>query len=155
MRLRTGAPVSALAVVASLSAAAEPASDLAPLAARVAVDPLPEAPDPRIGDAPSDAEMEDLAFIAQERGMTLEAAVARYGWKNNLALAVDQARAAAPQAFFGAEVVDATHARVDFAGAVPQGATAGIDIFREAFPNVQVEIRTDAPVTERDLETAI
>lgn len=140
-----------LIVLAPLVAAAEPGSGPAP----VAVDPLPEAPAPRIGDAPSEAELRDLAFIAQERGMSLEEGIARYGWQNNFALAVDQARAAAPQAFSGAEIVDATHAWVAFSGLPPQPARASTDAFREAFPSIQVEVRTGARLTERDLETAM
>lgn len=150
----TAAAVSLLVVVPWAVAAAAP-SDFAPAGEVVVADPLPEAPAPRIEDAVSDAELDDLTFIAEQRGISVEEAIARFGWQNNFALAMDEVLEIAPAAFAAAEIVDGSHAWVEFVGSVPGKAAAPINAFRSAFPSVEVEVRTGAVVSEMDLESAM
>jgi hypothetical protein len=116
---------------------------------------LPDVAPPQIDDAISDTELEDLATIAEQNEMSLEAAIDRYAWNDNFALMVAAVRDAAPNAFAGAEIVDAGHAWVGFADGAPRTASDLIDIFRESHPAVAVEIRTTLSFTEAELERAI
>lgn len=142
--------------VSPLAAATEPSVDISPVVAGQGVaDPLPEAPAPRISDPVFDAELEDLEFIARERGISAEEAAARLSWQDNFSLAMDQVREMVPEAFAAAEIVDAGHARVAFVMPVPAAATAPIEEFRSLFPGITVEQSTDAAVSERDLESAM
>lgn len=152
MRFRVAFAACALVVGAPLTAAADPAPSL-PQAN--AADPLPEAPAPRVGDGISDAELADLTSIAADRGMSVDEAIASFGWQNNYSLAMDQIRDVAPEAFAAAEIVDAGHAWVSFVGAVPAAAAAPIAEFRAAFPTVAVEVRSGAVVSEIDLDVAM
>lgn len=64
----------------------------------LALSDLQDVTEPQIGDLISDAELEDLQAIASQEGMSLEAAVERYAWNDNFALAVAKVRASSPEA---------------------------------------------------------
>ena len=66
--------------------------------------PPPEAAPPEIDDPPSDAELQDLQFIANQEGISLQEAIDRYAWRDNFSLAVSKIREAAPGSFAGAEI---------------------------------------------------
>ena len=65
---------------------------------------------PETDSAISDAEMEDLQAVASQLDMSLQEAIDRYAWNDRFALAVSAIREAAPEAFAGAEIVDANNA---------------------------------------------
>ena len=77
---------------------------------------LPEESPPEIDDPVSDAELQDLQSVADQTSISLQAAIDRYAWNDNFALAVAKIREASPAAFAGAEIVDTGHAWVAFAG---------------------------------------
>ena len=110
--------------------------------ARDDVADLPDVPAPKIGDAPNDAELEDLQFIADQEGISLQTAIERYGWQDNFSLAVAQIQEAVSVAFVGAEIVDDSNAWVAFKGAPPQAALVIINEFRSSHRGVSVHIRT-------------
>ncbi|MDY6912375.1 MAG: hypothetical protein SVM79_08480 [Chloroflexota bacterium] len=113
-----------------------------------------EAP-PEVDASISDAELQDLQSIASQKGISLQAAIDRYAWNDNFALAVAKIREAAPAAFAGAEIVDAGHAWVAFAGRAPEAARDIIDTFSSSHSGVSVEVRADLGFTEVELERAI
>lgn len=115
---------------------------------------LPEVAPPGINDSVSEAELEDLRTLADQSGMSLQAAVDRYGWNDNFALAVAGIREAFPKAFTGAEILDADHAWIGFAARVPESALDVIDAFGKTH-GVAVDVRSDLGLNERDLEKAI
>jgi hypothetical protein len=117
-----------------------------------AVFDLPDVAAPQIGDPPNAAELEDLQTLADQRGVSLQEVVDRYGWNDNFALAVGEIRRVASAAFTGAEIVDATHAWVAFSGAVPSQARQIVDEFTTHFPRVSIEVRTGSGFTEVELE---
>ena len=117
--------------------------------------PPPEVAPPEIDDPPSDAELSDLQAVADQRGISLQAAIDRYAWNDNFALAVATIREAAPGAFAGAEIVDAGHAWVGFAGRAPDAALDILDTFSSSHRAVSVEVRTDLGFTEVEIEKAI
>ena len=120
--------------------------------------PLPEEVDaaaPEIGDAISDAELQDLQAVADQYGIPLQEAIERYAWNDNFSQAVSRISEAAPGAFAGAEIVDAGHAWVAFAGLPPKGAFDFIDTFTSRHSGVSVEVRTYQGFTKAELEKAI
>ncbi|MDE2718618.1 MAG: S1 family peptidase [Chloroflexota bacterium] len=116
---------------------------------------MPDVAAPEINDPISAAELEDLKAVASQYGISLQAAMDRYGWNDNFGLAVAKIREAAPDAFTGAEIVDASNAWVAFAGEAPQAALDIIGAFRSSHSGVSVEVRTDKGFTEVELEKAI
>ena len=110
--------------------------------ARDDVADLPDVAPPKIGDAPNDAELEDLQFIADQEGISLQTAIERYGWQDNFSLAVAQIQEAVSVAFVGAEIVDDSNAWIAFKGNAPQAALVIINEFRSSHRGVSVHIRT-------------
>ena len=62
------------------------------------------------------AELDDMATIAEETGITLQEAVNRYGWHNDFARMVSEIRTASPGALATAEITGDASASVYFAG---------------------------------------
>ncbi|MFP3974869.1 MAG: S1 family peptidase [Dehalococcoidia bacterium] len=116
---------------------------------------VPEAAPPEIDDPISDAELQDLQAIASQKGISLQAAIDRYAWNDNFALAVAKIREASPATFARAEIVDAGHAWVGFAGPAPEAAREMIDAFGNNHSGVSVSVRIDLGFTEVELERAI
>ena len=103
---------------------------------------MPDVAPPKIGDAPSEAELEDLQFIADQEGISLQTAIERYGWRDNFSLAAAQIEEAVPDAFIGAEIVDGSSAWIAFDGKAPQEALDILNTFRSSHSWVSVQIRT-------------
>ena len=110
---------------------------------------------PEIDDPPSPAELEDLQFIADQKGISLEEAIDRYAWNDNFSLAVSRIREASPETFAGAEIVDGANAWIGFTERPPEAALAIIELFRSSHSGVSVEVSTDQRVTEAELQDAI
>jgi hypothetical protein len=103
----------------------------------------------------SDAELQDLRLLADQKGMSLQAAIDRYAWNDDFAQTVSQIRALAPESFAGAEILDAGNARVAFTGAAPAVALALVEAFSAEHRSVSVDMITGSGVSESDLETAV
>jgi len=116
---------------------------------------LPDVAPPQINDSISAAELADLESIASQTGMSLQAAIDRYAWNDNFALAVSAVREASPEDFLGAEIVDGGSAWIAFAGAAPARAMDIIAEFEDSHAAITVEVRTDLRFTEDELEEAI
>ena len=117
--------------------------------------PLPEVAPPEIDDLPSDAELQDLQFIADQDGISLQEAIDRYAWHDNFSLATSGIREAAPEDFAGAEIVGPRQAQIAFKGQPPQAALFILDIFRDSHSGVTVEVRTGLGYSEAELQKAI
>ena len=117
--------------------------------------PPTEAPPPEIGDALSDAELEDLQAVADQYGISLQESIDQYGWQNDFSFAVSRVREAAPGTFAGAEIVDGAHAWIAFTGPPPKAALDIIDTFTSSYSSVSVEVRTNQSITEAELVEAI
>lgn len=83
----------------------------------------------------SEAEMEDLAFIAQEKGWSLDEAIERIGWQRAFDEAVAEIRAAYPHRFAGSAITPEGpgQASLGFTGGVPEGVRehpilSGLDV---------------------------
>ena len=106
-------------------------------------------------DGISAAELRDLQAVADQKGMSLQAAIDRYAWNNEFAAAVWEIRKAVPGSFTGAEIVDAGNAWVAFADSAPAAATSIIDNFTSNHSGISVEVRADKGFTEVELQKAI
>ena len=102
---------------------------------------------PEIDDPPSPAELEDMQFIADQKGISLQEAIDRYAWQDNFSMAVSRIREATPKTFAGAEIVDGANAWIAFTGDPPKEALDIIDIFTGSHGGVAVEVRTDKSFT--------
>ena len=100
------------------------------------------------------AELEDLQFIADKVGISLEEAVDRYGWNDNFADAVADIRAGSPDGFAGASIAGDSSGWVAFSSQTPQRAQNIIDAFASQYPGVSVEVRNDLGYSESQLEDA-
>lgn len=116
---------------------------------------LPEAAPPEIANPISEAELQDLQTLASQSGISLQAAIDRYAWNDNFALAVARIGEAFPGAFAGAEIVDAGHAWVAFAGRVPEAARDLVDAFSSHQGGISVDVRADLGFTEVELQRVI
>ncbi len=103
----------------------------------------------------SDAELDDLQFVATEMGITLQETIARYSWNDDFSRIVSDIRDASPQDFAGAAIAGDTEAWVAFAGQTPSAAQGIVDTFSTNFPGVSVELRTDLGFTEQEIGNAI
>lgn len=110
---------------------------------------------PRVDDPISDAELRDLQTIATQKDIPLQAAIDRYAWNDNFALAVASIRKTFPEAFAGAEIVDDHNAWVAFKGRAPEGARDMIDVFSNSHSDVAVGVHTDMGFAEVELQRAI
>ena len=69
------------------------------------------------------AELVDLLRMAEESGISLEEAIFRYGWQNQLAIATTELEETYPDQFAGAGVIDdGCRAWIAFRGSVPDPA---------------------------------
>ena len=117
--------------------------------------PLPETAPPEIDDPPSDAELQDLQFIADREGISLQEAIDRYAWHDNFSKTASTIREVAPGAFAGAEIVGHRQARIAFKGQPPQAALDILDVFRASHSGISVEVRTGLGYSEAELQKAI
>ncbi len=110
---------------------------------------------PQADDAISAAELEDMQFIANQKGISLQTAIERYAWHDDFAAEISRIREAAPEAFTGAAIVGASGAWVAFAGSAPQVASNIIATFSSSHSHVSIEIRTNQGFTEAELKSGI
>lgn len=103
----------------------------------------------------SEEELQDLSLMAEQNGLSLQDAIDRYAWNDAFAQTVSQIRAAAPEAFSGAEIMGANNAWVAFTGDAPAEALAAVAAFTEEHRNVLVDVRNGTGISEADLEIAI
>lgn len=154
-RTRIASIISAAALVAASGAASALATEpISALESQVDHE-RPDVDAPQIGDSINEAELADLRTVANQRGISIQAAIDRYAWNDNFALAVARIRQASPGAFAGAAIVDADHAWVAFAGRAPETARDIIDSFGSDHNGISVDLRTHLGFTEVELERAI
>jgi hypothetical protein len=92
---------------------------------------LPDVQPPAIGSPPSEAELQDLQTMADQDGITLDDAIARYGWHQSFALLVDEIRQAYPDSFAGARIEGDGQPWIAFAAGASSDAVSDIRAFEE------------------------
>lgn len=147
--------IAALALMPAAASASGGAADQPSVGEGLPLTGLPDVAAPLIDDPISDAELEDLKAVASQKGMSLQAAIDRYAWNDNFALAVSTVREASPETFTGAEIVDGGTAWLAFSAGATEAALDTIDTFTSSQRSVTVEVRPDVGFTEVELEKAI
>jgi len=100
------------------------------------------------------ADISDLQFIANERGITLEEATARVGWQDDFALLATEIEDAYPKSFAGAEITSELPAigTIRFKGDVPPEIR---DLSLTNDPDVKVVVEGGAPLASFEIDEAI
>ena len=98
----------------------------------------------------NDAEREDLAVIAAEEDISVDEAVLKYGWRNDLSNVVWDIGEAYPDDLSESRKPSGDTAWVGFAGEVPDGARDMIRAFTDAFPHVTVELRANMGFSKKE-----
>lgn len=115
---------------------------------------LPDVAPPTIESDPNEAELEDLATIAEQERIPLDRAITRYAWNDNFTVVLEEIRAVSGDLAEAAMTEDGT-AWVAFAEEVPVEAIGILARFRAAYPAVDLDVRTGAGFTESALEDAL
>lgn len=101
------------------------------------------------------AELDDLATIAKETGITLQEAVNRYSWHNDFARMVSEIRTASPGELTMAMITGSASASVYFASETPSSALALVDAFEHDFPAVTVATHANMGFIEQEIHAAL
>ena len=102
-----------------------------------------------------DAELEDLQFVADAKGITLDEAIARYAWRDDFSAAVGVIRDNDPSSIAGAAITSASTATINFSGSISADAQSVIDDFEAENPNITISTQTSLGYTEWESEEAV
>lgn len=137
-----GAFAAAIALATSPTAAhASPTTTNDEPLAPVGVDLIPEVEAPDMFDPPTPSELEDIAVIAKDRGLTLDAAIDLLGWQRSFWMLSSDVEASYPDAFAGSAIDEDGSAWIAFKSAAPAAVASDVDEF-----NVRL-LSTRAPVS--------
>jgi hypothetical protein len=115
---------------------------------------LPDVAPPTIESGPNEAELQDLATIAEQKGITLDDAIAQYAWHDNFTVALEEVRAVSGDLAEAAITEDGT-AWVAFADEVPVEGGGILARFTAAHPAIDLDVRMGAGFTEAAFEDAL
>ena len=105
----------------------------------------------------SPAELDDLQFIANQDGITLDESIARYAWRDDLSRIVTAIEEEHPDSVVDAGKTGESSAWITFSGPIPGNARDAIDKFKSEHPHVTVSLQTgkDPGFTKREVEEAV
>ena len=105
----------------------------------------------------SPAELDDLQFIANQYGITLEESIARYAWRDDFSEMVTAIEDDDPDSVVDAASTSGSSARIKFSGSISGNARNAIDKFQSENPHVTVSLQTgkDPGFTKREVEEAV
>jgi hypothetical protein len=111
---------------------------------------LPDVAPPEMFDPPTPAEMRDLETVAQQEGISLEDAVASYGWRRGFSQLVGKISRQHPDSFAGAAIEQDSSTWIAFKRAIPPNVHAlGTEFEREVLKPRASAARIDL-VPDRD-----
>jgi len=116
---------------------------------------LPDVAPPTIDGPISEAEMQDLQTVAEQKGISLQSAIDRYAWNDNFALAVANIRDELPADFTAAAIVNGRQAWIAFADKEPATARVIVGAFTASHEGISVDVHTDLGFTEAEIEKAV
>ena len=105
----------------------------------------------------SPAELDDLLFIANQDGITLEESIARHAWRDDFSEMVTAIEDDDPDSVVDAASTSGSSARIRFSGSISGNARNAIDKFKSENPHVTVSLQTgkDPGFTKREVEEAV
>ncbi len=103
----------------------------------------------------SPAELDDLQFMADQEGITLEESIARYAWGDDFSESVGTIRDNDPSSIAGVAITGGSTAVIRFSGPVTDYAQRVIDDFEAENHHVTISTPTNLGYTEREAEEAV
>ena len=105
----------------------------------------------------SPAEVNDLQFIANQDGITLDESIARYAWRDDFSKMVTAIEDEDPDSVVDAGKTGKLSAWINFSGSISGNARNAIDKFQSENPHVTVSLQTgkDPGFTRREVEEAV
>ena len=103
------------------------------------------------------AELEDLQFMANTKGITLDEAIARYAWGDDFSAMVTAIEDDDPDSVVDAAITGGSSARIKFSGSISGNARNAIDKFKSENPAVELSLQTGRGqgLTGREVEEAV
>ncbi len=105
----------------------------------------------------SPAELNDLQFIANQDGITLDESIARYAWGDDFSRMVTAIEDDDPDSVVDVAITGGSSAWIKFSGSISGNARNAIDKFQSENPHVTVSLQTgkDPGFTKREAEEAV
>ena len=105
----------------------------------------------------SPAELDDLQFIANQYGITLEESIARYAWGDDFSMMVTAIEDDDPDSVVDAAITGGSSAWIKFSGSISGNARNAIDKFKSENPHVEISLQAgrDPGFTKREAEEAV
>ena len=104
----------------------------------------------------SPAELNDLQFIANQDGITLDESIARHAWQDDFSVVLRAIRDDDPDSVVDAAITGGSSAHIKFSGSISGNARKAIDKFKSENPHVEVSLQTgqDPGFTRREADEA-
>ena len=101
--------------------------------------------------------MDDLQFVANQEGITLEESIARYAWRDDFSEMVSAIEDDDPDSVIDAASTSGSSARIKFSGSISDNARNAIDKLKSENPHVEISIKTGQGqgFTKREVEEAV
>ena len=105
----------------------------------------------------SPAEVNDLQFIANQDGITLDESIARYAWGDDFSRMVTAIEDDDPDSVVDAAITGGSTATIKFSGSISGNARNAIDKFKSENPHVAISLQTgkDPGFTRREADEAV
>lgn len=101
------------------------------------------------------AELRDLQAIANQYGITLDEAIARYAWRDDFSEMVTAIQQAHPDSVAEAASTSGSTALIRFSGSVPADAQTTIEDFEARNPKLTITKQTNVGYTEQEYVEAV
>ena len=103
------------------------------------------------------AELNDLQFMANQDGITLDEAIARYAWQDDFSVVLRAIRDDDPDSVVHAAITGGSSAHIKVSGSISGSAQDAIDKFNSDYPHVELSVqsRQGQGLTGREVEEAV
>ena len=103
------------------------------------------------------AELNDLQFMANTEGITLDEAIARYAWQDDFSVVLRAIRDDDPDSVVHAAITGGSSAHIKVSGSISGNAQDAIDKFNSDYPHVELSLQTgkDPGFTGREADEAV
>ena len=105
----------------------------------------------------SAAELNDLQFMANQEGITLDESIARYAWRDDFSKMVSAIEDDDPDSVVDVASTSGSSAWIKFSGSISSNAQKAIDKFKSENPHVAINLQTgrDPGFTRREADEAV
>ena len=105
----------------------------------------------------SPAELNDLQFIANQDGITLDESIARHAWQDDFSVVLRAIQDDDPDSVVDAAITGGSSAHIKVSGSISGSAQDAIDKFKSENPHVTVSLQTgkDPGFTRREADEAV